>query len=206
MKKTNQKTNIFLVNKKLGKQENLVEEKKTQEDCKKQNNCFDLCTQAVGMNIECNLILIIDKLMKRNEMAYPQMFQRHTLEATTISTAPWRRPVKNAAVRSSYHWLRTLKELIIASCETVDSLYTTDFDRGYPGLLPIMHFSIVNNWHRVHENESATGLGYPLAPPVGCTKSWWGCYGYWSYSLRERTDRAAHKDRLLNQSINQSLC
>ena len=34
------------------------------------------------MNIECNLILIIDKLMKRNEMAYPQMFQRHTLEAT----------------------------------------------------------------------------------------------------------------------------
>ena len=27
MKKTNQKTNIFLVNKKLGKQENLVEEK-----------------------------------------------------------------------------------------------------------------------------------------------------------------------------------
>ena len=134
-------------------------------------------------------------------MAYPQMFQRHTLEATTISTAPWRRPVKNAAVRSSYHWLRTLKELIIASCETVDSLYTTDFDRGYPGLLPIMHFSIVNNWHRVHENESATGLCYPLAPPVGCTKSWWGCYGYWSYSLRERTDRAAHKDRLLNQSI-----
>ena len=70
------------MNKKLGKQENLVEEKKTQEDCKKQNNCFDLCTQAVGMNIECNLILIIDKLMKRNEMAYPQMFQRHTLEAT----------------------------------------------------------------------------------------------------------------------------